>query len=224
MAETCVVAEGGAQLVADRIEPAGRDGRDAVAALADQVLVVLAGERVEPGPVADMQVGDHAEVLQAVEVAVDRGELQLGQRAAEPAGDVLGRRGAVGGEERVQHQARGRRHAVAGLAQRRHHGLGVVDGPARAFGTRALRRLLRTADVHAPALLDASEPPERERRGPGREEQTDDRVPEEVEVQVRDDVPYPAASPSRSASTASSSTRADQQRHGPTDRPVMVTL
>ena len=77
---------------------------------------------------ADVNVADHTERLQALEVAVHRGALEA--RAARcPRRDR-----PVGGEQRLEHPRRRRGHAVAGLAQRREDLLDAGEGQRAALG------------------------------------------------------------------------------------------
>ena len=114
--EAGVVAEALAHRLAHGVQGRGVDRGDAPAAVAHEVLAIgAAGEGVQAGTVAEVDVADHPEALQALEVAVDGGELQRRDTAVEAARDLVGRDGAVGGEERLEHGARRRRHAVAVL-------------------------------------------------------------------------------------------------------------
>ena len=91
------------------------------------------GERVEAGPVADVDVADHAELLEALEVAVDRGAARGSGRARR---DVARPTPGPSAANRASStRAARRRHAVAGAraAPRRSSS---VDGEAqrRALG------------------------------------------------------------------------------------------
>src|SRR3954463_11654955 len=100
--EAGVEAERLADHVARAVEPFGVGDRDLAAGLADEVLAfAFADETVEPGAVTDVDVADHAELLQAFEVAVHRGQLDL-LATDRAVGDLLGRGQALGREERLE--------------------------------------------------------------------------------------------------------------------------
>jgi hypothetical protein len=104
VAEARLVAKGLLDRGADRVKARGGHAVDAVTALADEVLafgVVLEG--VEAGAVADVDVSHHAELLEVLEVAIHRADVRGRQLSAKTGGDELGRDGAVGGEQRRQH-------------------------------------------------------------------------------------------------------------------------
>ena len=64
-------------------------------------------------------MADEAELLDALEVAVDRAEVEGGEPAAEAVGDLLGRGRGFGGEQRAEHGPRRGDNTVAGAPQRR---------------------------------------------------------------------------------------------------------
>src|SRR3954452_11203273 len=111
--EAGVEAKRLADHVARAVEPFGLGDRDLTAGLADEVFAfALADETVEPGAVTEVDVADHAELLQAFEVAVDRG--QLDRLAADRAvGDLLGRGQPFGREQRLEDLAARAREASA---------------------------------------------------------------------------------------------------------------
>src|SRR4051812_411141 len=77
VAESGGVAEPPPHRAAHRLEGAGLEARHAATTVADEVLTVaFAGERVQPGTVADVHVTDHPELLEPLEVAVHGGELE----------------------------------------------------------------------------------------------------------------------------------------------------
>ncbi len=86
------------------------------------------------------------------------------------------------------------------------------------------------AGERIPALHFSSmraEPPDREREGPGQDEQRDDRVADEVEVEVRDPVPEAAGEAELLGEDPEQLDAADDQRHGHRerrDRDVVVDL
>jgi hypothetical protein len=67
--------------------------------------------------VRDVQVLDDARRGERVEVAVERGEVAAGEPAVEAAGEPVGADGAVGGEQRLEHEPPGGGDAVAVGAQ-----------------------------------------------------------------------------------------------------------
>src|SRR5262245_60635874 len=75
---------------ADGVEPAGRHGLERAALLAgDEVEVAGRGQRVETRAVPDVEVADEADLLERVEVAVDRGEVGGRQPALEAGRDLV---------------------------------------------------------------------------------------------------------------------------------------
>src|SRR4051812_8640628 len=116
--EARLVAERLAHALAHVVQPRRVDGGQAPAALAYEVLACAsAREHVAARTVAGVHMADDAELLQALEIAIDRGRLQLRRELLR--GQRSGRR-----EQRLQHRLRRHRHAVAGAAQRRQY---VVD-------------------------------------------------------------------------------------------------
>ena len=81
---------------------------------------------------AEVDVADDAELLEALEVAVDRARFQA--RARRVGGDLLGGDRPLGGEQRFQHEAGGCRHPVAFGAQQREDLLDVGEAARRAGG------------------------------------------------------------------------------------------
>src|SRR5450759_624999 len=75
MGEAGLEAELLAHLGANRVELLACDRADGVAGLADEVLVLGSGERVEARPVAEVDVSDEPDLLQRLQVAIDRGEI-----------------------------------------------------------------------------------------------------------------------------------------------------
>ena len=120
MAEADVISKGSPDGFAHRVEIGGVDCGDAAALLAAEVLAAaIAGEGIEPEAVAEVDVADEAELLDALEVAVDQGEVEGGEPAAEAVGDLLGRGRGVGGDQRAEHGPRRGDNTVAGAPQRR---------------------------------------------------------------------------------------------------------
>src|SRR3954452_19030228 len=106
--EAGVEAKRFADRLARAVEPFGLGDPDLAAGLADEVLAfAVADEAVEPGAVTEVDMADHTELLEALEVAVDRGQLDL------LAGDLLGRDEALGGEQRLEDLATRPREAPA---------------------------------------------------------------------------------------------------------------
>ena len=102
----------------------GSTARTLPARVADQVLVHAAARaHVEPGPVAEVEVPDEPDLLERLQVAVDRRHVGAGL-AADQLGQPLGGQRLAAGVERVEQQAPRRRHPQPALA---HHGHGVGD-------------------------------------------------------------------------------------------------
>src|SRR5689334_10557951 len=88
---------------------------------------------------------------------------------------------------------------------------------SRSRNERRSRRLTRRAaglEARRPALLDAAEMPDRERQRPRRHEQADDEVADDVQVEVRDEVPDAAVQTQLVGEHRHELDRADDQRHG----------
>ena len=78
MAEAGLVAEQVAHDVLDRLELVRRSGADGAAALAVEVLALsTAHERVKTRAVPEVDVLDQAVAFERLQVAIDRGQLQL---------------------------------------------------------------------------------------------------------------------------------------------------
>ena len=79
-----------------------------------------------------MPVAHEADLLQGLEVAVHRGEVGAREAALQPIGDLLRGDRGVGGVERFEHEAPGRRDPQAPRPQRAHGRveIGRVDGGA----------------------------------------------------------------------------------------------
>jgi hypothetical protein len=123
--EVRVVADLLTHDVAHGVEPGRVDCGDATASVAYEVFdFSAAGQGVEARPLAEVKVAYDAERLEAFEVAVDRGWLEPLAAALASAGDVLGGDGALGGEERFEHQSPRQREATAAPAKL---GSDVVD-------------------------------------------------------------------------------------------------
>ena len=93
--------------IAQRVEFFGCDGAHRTTALAAEVLVLaVAHERVQPRPVAEVNMLHEPVTLEHVEDAIDRGEVQI-QRA----GEVLRGAWPVCSEQRLQNEPARRRNA-----------------------------------------------------------------------------------------------------------------
>ena len=66
----------------------------------------------------DVQVLHEPGGRERLEVAVQRGEVRAGQAAAETAGELVGARGRIGGEQGLEHEPPGGGDAQASGAQR----------------------------------------------------------------------------------------------------------
>jgi hypothetical protein len=120
LVEVCVVSDLLAHDGAHPVEPRLVDTGDAAASVAYQVLEFsAAGQGVEAGAVAEVDVAHHAQLLQAFQVAVDRCRLEPLRAAVASARDVLGRYRAVGREERLEDQPSWQREAAAALCETR---------------------------------------------------------------------------------------------------------
>ena len=95
------------------VQLVGVHGRDVLAALAHEELAGPSRGRVAARPVAEMDVADDAQLLERLEVPVDRGEIGTRQPAAEPVGDLLGRDRGRRRVQRLEHQPAGRGQAQA---------------------------------------------------------------------------------------------------------------
>ncbi len=145
VAEPNEIARGSTHRFTHGVEHRRVQPRDPTASLADEVLAVLAGdEGVEPRPVSDVDMADGANLLEALQVAVDGGQLQRGQTSSQALGDVLGRDRPPGVEQRVEHQAGRGGHAMAGTTQRLCDLADALEGARLALG-RDSHRPVRSA-------------------------------------------------------------------------------
>src|SRR5450830_1710835 len=93
--EASLIAELLAHLDANRIELLARDRANGMARLADQVLVLGRGQRIEARPVAEMNVADEPNLLQRLEVAINGGQIGARQASLQSLRDALGRERAL---------------------------------------------------------------------------------------------------------------------------------
>ena len=130
------VVEPAAELVDGALEPVVLERRDATAAIADQVMVmVLAagqGRLVAGRAVADVEPLDESHPLEQLERPVDGRDADRAAAVAELVGDLAGAEDAVLVADQLEHgRPRGAR-AMAGGAQRL---VGAADPVARRVGS-----------------------------------------------------------------------------------------
>ena len=127
MAEARLVAEAFLDQLPHRIHFGRLDREDGAAGVAHEVLALPGvGRRVETRAVAEMAVTHQSDLLQGLEVAIDRGQIRAGQTSREAVGDLLSRDRRVGRVQRLEHEAPGRGDPQALRAQYVHRGLDVV--------------------------------------------------------------------------------------------------
>src|SRR5664280_2742 len=104
VAEASLVSKLLAHLSANRVELFACDRPDGVAGLADEVLVLGGGERIQARTVAEVDVANQPDLLQGLEVAIDRGQIGARQTPFQALGDALGRKRTVGAVEGFEHE------------------------------------------------------------------------------------------------------------------------
>ena len=117
--------------VPNRIELVRSEGADRAAALArDELPLAAADQRLEAGPMSEVDMAREPVLLERLEIAVDRGELK-----AQAAPDVLGRYRTVGREQGLQHQPTGGGQSESSRAKRL-DGIGEIgEGQPRGIGS-----------------------------------------------------------------------------------------
>src|SRR5207245_2120273 len=103
---------------------AGQAG-DRVTLLAHEIVPVRTDTLVASGAVAEVDVAHEPKALEGLQVAIDRSEIRAGQPAVEPARDLLRLDWALGGVDRLEHEAAGRRESQAVSADRGPGGVGA---------------------------------------------------------------------------------------------------
>ncbi len=131
MGEASLEAEAIEHLRADPVKLRLGNGANGVAGLADQVLVLRSGERVQARPVAEMNVADEPYFLQRLEVAIDRGQIGARQPPFQSLGDTLGRKRPLGTIERLEHEPARGRDSQPALAQSLDGGLDIGGAKRR---------------------------------------------------------------------------------------------
>lgn len=84
--------EVGGEAAAERVEGRVGDLDDDAALFADEMVVVVVGEVIDGGPVAEVDVVDDTEALELVEEAVDGGFVDVGLAGLYRRGELLSRR------------------------------------------------------------------------------------------------------------------------------------
>jgi hypothetical protein len=120
--EAVLTSQAGSEVV----EEVGRQLDDGVASLAHGVVVDLVGEVVDRPTVAEVDMGHHAQVLERLQRAVHRGEMDVGMVGLDGGGEVVGRDMIRVVEQRRQHGSARRRHPHVPVPERPHPSLEAV--------------------------------------------------------------------------------------------------
>lgn len=168
----------------DRLDLRRRQPAELVASLADQVGgVAVADQRVEPGAMTDVNVPNHAQPLEELQVPVGGWKVAGAAPSAEPPREEIGRHRPLRSKQTLEDDPAARRHPVALSAQHRRCIVDVDDLPWRAIGGRWHLAAAALGQSDRPALLDPAEAPDAERDDPGENEDGGDRVADVVEVE-----------------------------------------